>query len=285
MIPRTETKVWRPAGFPGIEIEKDVHLSGKLYQHKKMMLYSDLTVHVQGRAEGYAYFDKTYHYHDQVEGLVFLQNAGDVFEVDCAFTELMSSWTVRLLHEQQMEVLSALGLNAQPFHFDQTSLTGEVRRRLARNIECTANSFEQPASTLERESRLLELLTFALNHCAESPLPSTTPGQEHRAVKCVKEVLETHPERDNTLSELAALTGLNQYYLYEIFRRDVGLSPHSYQTSVRIHRVKQLLVAGTPIAQAAVALGFSDQSHLTHTFKKYTQVTPGRFRRDSLKSS
>ena len=107
-------------------------------------------------------------------------------------------------------------------------------------------------------------------------------GREHRAVRLVREVLELHPEHDNTLSELAALTQLNQHYLYRVFQRDVGLSPHSYQTSLRVHRVKDLLAAGVSIAQASLELGFTDQSHLTRVFKKYMTTTPGQFQRDSL---
>ena len=272
--------MWRPAGFTGIEIVKDVHLSGKLYQPKTMMLYSDLSVHTRGKVDGYVFFGETYHQLGSAKGFVSLQNAGDVFKVDGNFTEPTSAWTVRLLWEQQEEMLRSLGLGGA-LHLDQASLTDGVRQRLARDIERTARSFDTTASTIERESRLLELLAFALNYCSKSPLPDTKLGQEHRAVKLVKEVLKAQPERDNTLADLASPTKLNLYYFYEVFKRDVGLSPHSYQTSVRIHRVKQLLAAGTPIAQAALALGFSDQSHLTHTFKRYTKVTPGQFQRDS----
>ena len=180
--------------------------------------------------------------------------------------------------EEQEETLRSLGLEATHLHFDQTSLTDEVRRRLARDIERTARSFDTPASTMERECRLLELLAFAPQPLFRVALirrevRARTPGGE----ACQRGYWRRSPSVTIPLTELAALTKLNLYYLYEVFKRDVGLSPHSYQTSVRIHRVKQLLAAGTPITQAALALGFSDQSHLTHTFRKYTKVTPGQF--------
>ena len=281
MNPYTGTKAWRPAGFPGLEIERDVNLLGKLQQPKQLMLFSDLTVHMRGRADGYAYFDKTYHRPDgNLAGLVFLQNAGDTWAVDADFTEPASTWSIRLL--QGPEIFSSLGLNATPFYFDQKALTDGLRKRLAHAIEHTARSFEEPVSTLERELRLLELLTFVLKHCSNLPLTERKLGREHRAVRLVREVLERHPERDNTLVELASLTRLNQHYLYRVFLQDVGLSPHSYQTSVRVHRVKDLLTAGVSIAQASLELGFTDQSHLTRVFKKYMKTTPGQFQRDSL---
>ena len=138
-----------------------------------------------------------------------------------------------------------------------------------------------PTSHLEREASLLGYIHMVLEHCSDTPPPEKRLGQEHKAVALVKEVLQTHSERDNTLGELATLTSLNKHYLYRVFCRDVGLSPHSYQTSVRVHRVKDLLVTGVSIAQASLETGFTDQSHLTRVFKKYTQVTPGQFQRDS----
>ncbi len=162
-----ETKVWRPVGFPGLELEKDICLSGKVYQPRQMMPFFDLTVHTQGRAEGHAFFDKTYHRPGRVplKGLVFLQNAGDVLEVDAAFTEPMSCWTVRLLVGQESALLASLGLSARPFRFEQVATTDDrLRRRLARDLCLTANSFETPASTLEREDKLLGLLAFAFKY-------------------------------------------------------------------------------------------------------------------------
>lgn len=283
MTSRLETKMWRPVGFPGLEIEKDVNLLGKLRQPRQLMLFSDLTVHTRGRAEGYAFFDKTYHRPGgNLDGMVFLQNAGDTWEVDADFTEPASTWSVRLLQGQEQRVFSSLGLDATSLHLDQRALTDRLRRRLACDIEQTARSFEAPVSALERETRLLELLTFALTHCAVLPLSELRLGREHRAVRVVKEILQTYPERDHTLVELAALTRLNQHYLYRVFQREVGLSPHSYQTSVRIHRVKDLLAAGVSIAQASLETGFVDQSHMTRIFKKLMKTTPGQFRRDSL---
>jgi len=43
---------------------------------------------------------------------------------------------------------------------------------------------------------------------------------------------------------------------------------------------ERLSVPDASIVDVAVQAGFADQSHLTRTFKRYTRMTPGEFRRD-----
>jgi AraC-like DNA-binding protein len=67
------------------------------------------------------------------------------------------------------------------------------------------------------------------------------------------------------------------FHLCRVFRKETGLSPHSYQTLVRVHLAKTLLAAGVAISQVAVDAGFYDQAHLTRYFKRIYGVTPGRY--------
>ena len=132
--------------------------------------------------------------------------------------------------------------------------------------------------------KLLGLLHAVLKHCSDSPPPEVKLGREHKAVSLVKEVLHAHPELDVTLDDLGSVANLSKYHLTRVFQRDVGISPHKYQTGLRVNRAKDRLVQGAELVDVALELNFSDQAHFTRTFKAYTQTTPGYFRRDSLKS-
>ena len=59
-----------------------------------------------------------------------------------------------------------------------------------------------------------------------------------------------------------------------------GLPPHRYVILRPIERAKHLLQTGTGLSLAEVAAhaGFSDQSQLSHHFKRLIGVTPGQFR-------
>jgi AraC-like DNA-binding protein len=138
-------------------------------------------------------------------------------------------------------------------------------------------ALEEPSSALERESYLLEALACLVAQCGAGKLSAHPIGIEHRAVKLAKEYLESLPGENVTLEQLAQEVGLTPFHLCRVFRRENGLSPHTYQILVRLKRAKTLLAAGLPISQVALETGFFDQAHLTRHFKRVFGVTPGRY--------
>lgn len=139
-------------------------------------------------------------------------------------------------------------------------------------------ALEIETSRLTRQE--LFLMTFAelARRHADRKLPAPRRGLEREAVRKVREYLEANTQRNVALDDLAQLSGLSAYHLVRVFRREVGLSPHAYFEQVRIHRARRLLKEGTVISNVALALGFTDQSHLHRHFKKLTGVTPGVYR-------
>jgi AraC-like DNA-binding protein len=102
-------------------------------------------------------------------------------------------------------------------------------------------------------------------------------GYEHAAVRRAREHLREHWDRAVPLAELSSVAGLTRFELVRRFRQQTGLTPHAFQTNVRIEQARRLLSAGGAIAEVAAACGFADQPHLTRTFKRAVGVTPGRF--------
>jgi AraC-like DNA-binding protein len=84
------------------------------------------------------------------------------------------------------------------------------------------------------------------------------------------------------LQELSALAGLSATGLLRAFERAYGLTPHRYQHSRRIAKAKMMIVGGAPLADVAVACGYSDQSHLNRWFLRIQGITAGRLRRAIL---
>ncbi|HEY2749666.1 MAG TPA: helix-turn-helix transcriptional regulator, partial [Polyangia bacterium] len=77
---------------------------------------------------------------------------------------------------------------------------------------------------------------------------------------------------------LAARFGMRPQPFVRAFRRQHGLTPATYQMVQRLNQARRLLTQGTPIAEAALASGFYDQSHFVRYFKKYTGTTPSEYR-------
>ena len=77
------------------------------------------------------------------------------------------------------------------------------------------------------------------------------------------------------LQELADLAGLSQSYFSSAFKASTGVAPHQWQTRARVERVKVMLhTPGATLTEVAIAAGFSDQAHMTRTFKRYAGMTP-----------
>lgn len=141
-------------------------------------------------------------------------------------------------------------------------------------------ALEGKAATLEQDARLLSVLARLVERHA-GVRSSPPAGREHRAVKLAREYIEDNLAESVSLEELARLANLSPFHLTRVFRDEVGLPPHTYQTQARLGRARRLLLRGLPIARVAHETGFSDQSHLTRRFKRLVGVTPGRYAGDS----
>ncbi len=143
-------------------------------------------------------------------------------------------------------------------------------------------SLERRASLLERTSRFHELLTGVVRAYASPPPASLERGPEPTLVRRIRDYLDEHHAENVTLDELARMVGLSAFHLNRVFRREVGVPPHAYQTQARIKRGKILLAQGIPIARAAVEVGFFDQSHFTYHFKRLLSFTPATYQKSLL---
>ncbi|HWU62566.1 MAG TPA: AraC family transcriptional regulator [Ensifer sp.] len=79
---------------------------------------------------------------------------------------------------------------------------------------------------------------------------------------------------DHSLQRLAAEAGLSRYQTLRAFARATGLTPHAYLLERRSQLARRLILAGNPLADAAAASGFADQSHMTRAFRKRYGLTP-----------
>jgi AraC family transcriptional regulator len=114
--------------------------------------------------------------------------------------------------------------------------------------------------------------------------PAAEPGKQtqrltHRQMQRIREFVEANLEADIRLEMMAGICGRSTEYFVRVFKATAGVSPYQYVLNLRIERAKALLgVEGASIADVALQCGFSHQEHLTRMFRRFTGVTPGRFR-------
>lgn len=272
-------KVWRPEGFGGVELEKFNNLTNFSLPPYFMEHY-DFTV---SRGKGTVTYPDDVCHAERMDTL-FMQNVGETIGVSVPHDQVSDAWTLRLYPDAMRRVMSGWTENpTTPFFLRKVS-EQDLSRVLVKLTREVIHCFDEPSSLLERETRLFGLVHALAEHCSNTPPGETTLGREHSAVRLVKELLQTDPFSDHSLKNLALLSHLNEKYLLGVFKRDVGVTPHSYQTRLRLNRAKALLAVGLPIAAVAADTGFVDQSHLHRTFKKHIRVTPGQFQRGSRTS-
>jgi AraC family transcriptional regulator len=91
--------------------------------------------------------------------------------------------------------------------------------------------------------------------------------------------IHTYLNRDLSLAELASVINISPTYFASLFKQAMGISPHQYVIQQRVEHAK-LMLSKTDLAIADIALqvGFSSQSHLTQQFKRLTGMTPKQVR-------
>lgn len=146
-----------------------------------------------------------------------------------------------------------------------------------RAMTALARALERGSGRLESESLFLRFVAFVLERLTERGRRAEPYTPERAAVRRVRDHLHDSVERNVTLDELSALTGLGRYRLLRAFRREVGVPPHQYQIDLRVSRARRLMEQGCGAAEAAARAGFSDQSHFIRHFKRFAGLSPGRW--------
>ena len=147
------------------------------------------------------------------------------------------------------------------------------------------------APLLERETRLLALLRLVVErHAVDGRRLGFANGEQRgapaAAVARARDYLAAHCAENVSLDQLAALTGLGPYALLRAFARSYGLPPHAWLVQERVRRAQDSLRGEEfAVGEAALAVGFADQSHLTRHFKRLVGMISGVYHRAVRKTA
>ena len=104
-------------------------------------------------------------------------------------------------------------------------------------------------------------------------------GLTHTQLQQVLDYIHAHLDRDLSLAELAEVINISPTYFASLFKQAIEISPHQYVIQRRVERAKVMLSkTDLAIADIALQVGFSSQSHLNQQFKRLTGMTPKQVR-------
>jgi len=110
--------------------------------------------------------------------------------------------------------------------------------------------------------------------------PQWRGGLPPRVLHRVQEFIDSHLSEDLELEQLALTASLSLHHFARAFKTSVGVPPHQFVLQRRLSLARELLTStDRPIADIAIAAGFSDQSHLARHFRQSFAVSPIAFRR------
>jgi AraC-like DNA-binding protein len=98
----------------------------------------------------------------------------------------------------------------------------------------------------------------------------------------IAEFIRAHMDQQISVAQLARVASLSPFHFHREFKRSTGLTPGKYISKVRVDQAKTLLSeTQLSLAQVALHVGFTDQSHFTTAFRRATSMTPRAYRKVS----
>lgn len=160
----------------------------------------------------------------------------------------------------------------------------DVNDPLIQNVGLALQSqleLENKASRLYIESASNLIAAHLLQHYATHQLVAReySYGLAPSKLKKVLEYIDRHLATDLSLKEIAQQTNISQSHFSRLFKQSVGLSPWQYVIQRRVETAKQLLKnEDLTIDRVSDRLGFLSHSQFTIFFRKYTGVSPKKYR-------
>lgn len=107
--------------------------------------------------------------------------------------------------------------------------------------------------------------------------PASLQRSDEQRIKIVIEYMREHLSAKPQLEMLAQMVGISKYHLVRFFTRHTGIPPLQYHMQLRLHYARDLLRRNVHPLDAAMILGFYDQSHFINAFRKVMGITPHHY--------
>lgn len=154
--------------------------------------------------------------------------------------------------------------------------------------------------TVQMDSRLQGLVQFAAGEFDRSPdnramhghlaasilycmadrivdCKVAAPNRHSLSPEAMHRYIRANLHRKVTVQELASEACLSVSRFHEVFREVVGTTPHQFLLQTRLNQAITLLASTSlSVSEISYRVGFSSQSALTNSLRKYKGTTPAR---------
>ncbi|MFY0665524.1 MAG: helix-turn-helix domain-containing protein [Natronospirillum sp.] len=151
----------------------------------------------------------------------------------------------------------------------------ELDRALLHYVQFLHHQVQQGGASFRSEHQMLLLLIQLLQERHGTRL------NLDRRVAAAKHYVDEHFHQKITVAHLSAVAHLSTRQLNELFRHQIGMTPHQYLTELRMREAWRLLEqSDLSIQRIADAVGYSSLSTFSDRFAQHFRKSPSYFRRN-----
>ena len=117
----------------------------------------------------------------------------------------------------------------------------------------------------------------------ENPLAVPRENKSQYVLQAMQDIAEHYANPEISITSIATALSVSEGHLSHIFKKETGSTVLGYLTRYRIHRAEELLKdRKKKVYEVAAAVGYSDVTYFSSTFKKYTGMSPSEFQSNCI---
>lgn len=136
------------------------------------------------------------------------------------------------------------------------------------------------------KSYIYELIVLLIRGYIEKILTKEEFNSQVNNLKRFSDILkfiENNFTQKITISKLAAMANVSNYHFCRLFKQITGKSTIDYINKLRIDKAIDLLHENNlNITEIALNCGFNDTNYFSRLFKRYKNISPAKFRKNSI---
>ncbi len=172
--------------------------------------------------------------------------------------------------------LEALGMQTSVLYHSQSSAdTADIFERIIRELQLQREDYR-------RACRSLAMYLFI---SVRRQIFDEKEEQRDPELFAVIQYIRKHYDENTDLERYAEMCEMSKYHFSRLFKKQTGMSPLEYRTSVRLEHAKELLLhTRYSVKHIAEQIGYSSPEYFSGAFKKQTGLSPAAFRVNANKN-